>query len=130
LHDRFLSLRTRTRTGAPLGRIFSVIQQTWQVADDPRRTKPKETAIATRRTAADAADVAHDAAVAFRSHGFHKASGAWWGADGELFHRFLVAPDRPQRRSPLLLGIGVAALALVAIGARRSADQRSPKAGA
>ena len=117
MHSRFLSSRTRTRSGAPLGRIFSVIRQTWNIADDPRRTKPRESAVATHRTAADAADLARDAAAAFRSHGFHKPSGAWWGAEDEDFHRFLVAPDRERRGAPVLLGLGALALALTAFAA-------------
>ena len=117
MHDRFLSSRTRTRSGAPLGRIFSVVRQTWRTADDPKRTKPKEAALATHRTASDAADLARDAATAFRTHGFHKPSGAWWASEGEHVHRFLVAPDRPGRAGPVLVGVGVAALALTALGA-------------
>ncbi|WP_372781925.1 hypothetical protein [Phenylobacterium sp.] len=117
LHDRFLSSRSRTRNGSPLGRVFSVIRQTWLVTDDPKKTKPREQALATHRTASDAADLARDAASAFRSHGFHKPSGAWWAADGELFHRFQVAGDRRVRATPVLLGLGVAALALTALGA-------------
>ncbi len=94
-----------------------MIRQTWQTVDDPKRTKPKELALATSRTASDAADVARDAAAAFRSHGFHKPSGAWWASDGPEFHRFLVAPDHRERGATLLLGLGVAALALTALGA-------------
>ncbi len=116
LHERFLSLRSRTRAGAPLGRIFSVIRQTWEITDDPRKIPPKEEPLATGRTASDAADLARDAASAFGTHGFHKPSGAWWATEGKLFHRFLVATDR-RRAAPLLVGLGVTALALTAIGA-------------
>jgi hypothetical protein len=119
LHDRFLSSRTRTRTGAPLGRVFSVIQQTWRITDDPRKTKPKELALATGRTASDAADVARDAAEAFASSGFHKASGAWWASEDGAFHRFLITRDRRGGMAPALLGLGVAALALTALVAAR-----------
>jgi hypothetical protein len=117
MQDRFLSARTRTRSGARLGRVFSVVRQTWLTADDPRRTKPKETALATHRTASDAADLARDAATAFGVHGFHKPSGAWWASEGEHFHRFLVAPDRSRHAGPVLVGVGIAALALTALGA-------------
>jgi hypothetical protein len=117
LHSRFLSSRTRTRSGAPLGRVFSVVRQTWSITDDPRRTKPSESALATHRTAADAADLARDAATAFRSHGFHKPSGAWWAAEGADFHRFLVAPDRRRRAAPVILGLGALALAVTAVAA-------------
>ena len=119
MHDRFLSSRTRTRTGAPLGRVFSVIQQTWRTSDDPRKTKPKEVALATSRTASDAADVARDAAGAFASSGFHKASGAWWASEDGEFHRFLITRDRRGGMAPALLGLGVAALALTALVATR-----------
>jgi hypothetical protein len=115
LHDRFLSSRTRTRAGAPLGRVFSVIRQTWRITDDPRKTKPEELALATNRTAADAADLARDAAAEYSTYGFHKPSGAWWAADGGFFHRFQVAPDRRGR--PILVGLGITALGLAAIGA-------------
>lgn len=115
MHDRFLSSRTRTRAGAHLGRVFSVIRQTWRITDDPRKTKPEELALATSRTAADAADLARDAAAAYATYGFHKPSGAWWAADDGLFHRFQVAPDRRGR--PILVGLGITALGLAAIGA-------------
>jgi hypothetical protein len=117
LHDRFLSSRSRTRAGAPLGRVFSVVRQTWEITDDPRKTKPREQALATSRTASDAADLARDAATGFRSHGFHKPSGAWWAVEDNLFHRFLVAGDRRVQAGPVLVGLGVAALALTALGA-------------
>ena len=115
MHDRFLSSRTRTRAGAHLGRVFSVIRQTWRITDDPRKTKPEELALATSRTAADAADLARDAAAAYATYGFPPPSGAWWAADDGLFHRFQVAPDRRGR--PILVGLGITALGLAAIGA-------------
>jgi hypothetical protein len=125
LHDRFLNYRSQTRAGARLGRVFSVIEQTWALSDDPKKVRPNETALATHRTAAEAADLARDAADRFRAHGFHKPSGAWWGADDGKFHRFLVAPDRRARAGQMALGLGAAVLALAAIGAawrdRRSA---------
>jgi hypothetical protein len=97
--------------------VFSVIRQTWKITDDPQKTKPREQALATGRTASDAADLARDAAAAFRAHGFHKESGAWWAAEGKRFHRFLVAGDRGGRAGPVLLGLGVTAIALTALGA-------------
>jgi hypothetical protein len=119
VHDRFLSSRTRTRAGASLGRVFSVVQQTWRITDDPRATKPKELALATGRTASDAADVARDAAGALRNCGFHKASGDWWASEDGDFHRFLIVRDRRAPVGPVVLGLGVAALALTAMVARR-----------
>lgn len=47
---------------------------------------------------------------------FHKPSGAWWASDGDVFHRFLVAPDRARPGPPVLLGLGVLALAVTALG--------------
>lgn len=117
MHDRFLSSRSRTGSGAPLGRVFSVVRQTWAISDDPKKIKPKDLALATRRTASDAADLARDAAAAFRSHGFHKPSGAWWASDGKQFHRFVVAADRRSRSVAVMLGLGLAALGLTALGA-------------
>ena len=125
MHERFLSLRSRTRAGAPLGRVFSVIRQTWEITDDPRKTPPKEAPLATGRTASDAADLARDAASAFQSHGFHKPSGAWWATEEKLFHRFLVATGRRRRAAPLLVGIGVTALALAALGAALRARRKT-----
>lgn len=117
MHDRFLSSRSRTRSGAALGRVFSVVRQSWAISDDPKKTKPRDVALATSRTASDAADLARDAAAAFHSHGFHKPSGAWWGSDGKQFHRFVVASDRRGRGVPVILGLGVAALGLTALRA-------------
>jgi hypothetical protein len=117
LHDRFLSSRSRTRPGAALGRVFSVVMQTWALSDDPKKTKPADVALSTGRTASDAADLARDAAGAFRSYGFHKPSGAWWGSDGKEFHRFVVTADRRRLGVPLVLGLGLAALGLTALRA-------------
>ena len=125
MHERFLSLRSRTRAGAPLGRVFSVVRQTWELTDDPRKVRPKEQPLATGRTASDAANLARDAASAFQSHGFHKPSGAWWATEETLFHRFLVATDRRPRAAPLLVGIGVTALALTALGAALRARRKT-----
>jgi hypothetical protein len=121
-HDRFLKSRSHLH-GAPLGRVFGVVQETWKTSDDPKAVKPVQVELASRRTASDAADLAREAALAYDQHGFHKASGAWWGSDGEYFHRFLVAAGR-KRHANLLLGLGVAALGAVAVGA---AIQSNPK---
>lgn len=115
MHERFLGYRSRTRAGAPLGRVFSVIRQSWALSADPKKIKPQETALATHRTASDAADLAKEAAEAFRARGFHKPSGAWWGADDQQFHRFLVAADRRAPAGQVILGLGAAALAVAAV---------------
>ena len=120
MHDRFLAYRSQTRAGARLGRVFSVIEQTWALSADPKKVRPQETALATQRTAAEAADLARAAADRFGAHGFHKPSGAWWGADDGKFHRFLVAPERRPSGGQVALGLGAALLAIAAIGwARR-----------
>jgi len=119
LHDRLLSARSRTRPGAALGRIFGVTRQSWALTDDPRVTAPALETLATGRSAAEAADFARDAATAYASHGFHKPSGAWWGADAETFHRFLV---RPGSRAPFaaVAAMTVAGVAAVALSRRWS----------
>jgi hypothetical protein len=124
-HDRFLKSRTHLH-GAPLGRVFGVVQETWRVDDDPRKVKPDQTELASRRTASDAADLAREAALAYEQHGFHKASGAWWGSDGEHFHRFLVAAAK-KRHGGLILGLGVAALGAVAVGAAMQTGGKAAK---
>jgi hypothetical protein len=112
--DRFLNARRQVSRKASLGRAFSVIRESWRLTDDPRTTPPEVEVLATRRTASEAADLAREAAWGYKRHGFHKPSGAWWAADGEIFHRFVV---RPSSRAPAgalaaLALAGVAALAL------------------
>ena len=70
--------------------------------------------MATRRTASEAADLAREAAWSFKRYGFHKPSGAWWGADAETFHRFLV---RPSSRATVgaLAAVALAGLAALAL---------------
>ncbi|THD78508.1 MAG: hypothetical protein E7812_10970 [Phenylobacterium sp.] len=88
--------------------------ESWALSDDPAVKKPRREALATRRTASDAADLARNAAKAHPTHGFHKPSGAWWGADDGAFHRFVVHPDRHYGRTVLiasgLVGLGIALL--------------------
>ena len=116
-HDRFLRSRPRLPDGAALGRVFSVIQETWQTSADPKKTPPQQLQLVSRRSASDAADLAREAAMAYEQHGFHKQSGAWWGSDGVEFHRFVVAARRNRHGSGLLLGMGLAAIAATAVGA-------------
>jgi hypothetical protein len=105
-HDRFLNSRSKIESYGPLGRVFNVIRETWRLESDPRKTRPKLDVLTTRRSAADAADLARQAASGLDKHGFHKPSGAWWGSDGEHFHRFVVGVDRPGRTLlPLALGL-------------------------
>lgn len=61
--------------------------------------------------------MAREAAAGFPRHGFDKASGAWWGVEGELFHRITVAPKR-KRRVGLAIGLGAAGLASVLVASR------------
>ncbi|RAK60827.1 hypothetical protein DJ021_13915 [Phenylobacterium hankyongense] len=95
-----------------------MIRQTWLLSDDPRTDQPEIEVLATRRTASEAADVAREAALAFRRHGFHKPSGCWWGADEARFHRFSVRGQSP-RATASGIAVALAALATVAIIVRR-----------
>lgn len=79
--------------------------------DNPRNAKPERTELVSRRTASDAADLARAAAQAYAERGFDKRTGAWWGSDGERFHRFVVASGRRRGGFPVL-SLGVAALAV------------------
>lgn len=118
--QRFLRRRPTISTHAPLGRVFNVLRETWRLDDDPKRTAPDSSFIATGRSAAEAADLAREWAGRFQRHGFDKASGAWWAVEGERIHRVTVAPKR-RRPVGLALGLGAAGLAavLVARGVRR-----------
>ena len=118
--DRFLNARHSLSHKASLGRAFTVTRQTWRLTDDPQTTPPQVEVLATRRTASEAADLAREAAWAFKRYGFHKPSGAWWGADGETFHRFLV---RPSSRATFgaLAAVALAGVAAVALSRRKAA---------
>lgn len=74
--DCFLRHKTPTAKRASLRRVFGVTQETWALSEVPKTTAPKAAAVATRRTVADAADIAREGAAAYRRHGFHKPSGA------------------------------------------------------
>ena len=117
--DRFLNARHSLARKASLGRAFTVTRQSWRLTDDPRVTPPEVEVLATRRTASEAADLAREAAWEFKRYGFHKPSGAWWGADAETFHRFLV---RPGSRAPFaaVAAMTVAGVAAVALSRRWS----------
>jgi hypothetical protein len=121
--DRFLTHRIGDGRKAALGRVYNVTCERWRLTDDPQAVRPKAEIVAFGRTASDAADLARAAATAYPEHGFHKPSGAWWGADAERFHRFVVhAGRRRSARAPLAM-VGVAALAglgLVVTGRRRA----------
>jgi hypothetical protein len=119
--DRFLNARHRQSRKASLGRAFTVMRQSWKLADDPRVTPPEVEVLATRRTASEAADLARAAAWDFKRYGFHKPSGAWWGADAETFHRFVVRPGSGVAKAGALAVVTLAGFAAVAIARRRSA---------
>jgi hypothetical protein len=121
--DRFLNARHRQSRRASLGRAFTVTRQSWRLSDDPRATAPEVEVLATRRSASEAADLAREAAWSFKRYGFHKPSGAWWGADGETFHRFIVRPNS-RARTGALLALAVAGVAAVAISQRKPGSQR------
>ena len=124
--DRFLKHAPILEDGPVLGRVFAVTCETWALRDDPRAKAPETALMASRRTAADAADFAREAAETFPEHGFHKPSGAWWGSEGVHFHRFVVHVGR--KRTGVLLAaaglVGVAGLAAVGLlRARRRPDK-------
>ena len=109
--DRFLRHSTVISRQGALGRDFAVTQETWALTDDPQVTKPKRVTLATRRTAADAADLAREEAKAYPKSGFHKPSRSWWGADDTLFHRFVVHGER-RYGAALLVASGLAGVAI------------------
>jgi hypothetical protein len=88
--------------------------------DDPQRTPPAIERLVSARTASEAADLAREIALEHPRHGFHKPSGAWWGADQQYFHRVVVhAGRRRSMARPLGVAIlGVAALALIGLSRR------------
>ncbi|UTP38193.1 hypothetical protein M9M90_13295 [Phenylobacterium sp. LH3H17] len=108
--DRFLRHRPSIPSHRPLGLGYSLVRETWDIGADPKATRPILEVIASRRSAADAADLGRSSAQAFARHGFHKPSGAWWAAGQGLFHRFAVRP-RYRARTALVFGLGVAGLA-------------------
>jgi hypothetical protein len=122
--DRFLNARHRQSRKASLGRAFTVTRQSWRLNDDPRETAPEVEVMATRRSASEAADLAREAAWSFKRYGFHKPSGAWWGADGDMFHRFMVGPSS-RATAGALLAVAVAGMAAVAISQRKSGGRRA-----
>jgi len=123
--DRFLNARHRQSRKTSLGRAFTVTRQSWRLSDDPRETPPDVEVMATKRSASEAADLARQAAWGFKRYGFHKPSGAWWGADAESFHRFLIRSDSAAAAGALaaLTLAGVAAFAL----SRRRTGRRAAK---
>lgn len=115
------SKRSRTRLAGgsdALGRVFSVRRETWRLDQDPATEPPEVEVLASRRSAADAADLARDAVSGFRKRGYHKPTRSWWGAADGVFHRFRV--EGPRGRATLLaVGLGVAAAAVLLARRRR-----------
>jgi hypothetical protein len=122
--DPFLNARRQISSKASLGRAFSVVRQSWRLTDDPSVKAPKVEVLATRRTASEAADLARETAWSYRRYGFHKPSGAWWGADADTFHRFLVQRGALRLKSRALAAVALAGLAAFALSRRRSASSR------
>jgi hypothetical protein len=122
--DPFLNARAQISRKASLGRAFSVVRQSWRLSDDPSVKAPKVEVVATNRTASEAADLARDAAGSYRRYGFHKPSGAWWGADADTFHRFLVQGGGSGLKSRALAAVALAGLAAFALSRRRPAKPR------
>jgi hypothetical protein len=117
--DRFLNARHSLARKASLGRAFTVTRQSWRLADDPRITPPDVEIMATRRSASEAADLAREAAWGFKRYGFHKPSGAWWGADADNFHRFMVRPSS-RATAGALAAVALAGVAAVALSRKRA----------
>lgn len=77
--------------------------------------------VASRRSASDAADIARVQAAALPRSGYHKPSRAWWGVEGDRFHRFVVQAS-PQRKAVLALSAGLVGLGVLALIRRRKPD--------
>ena len=120
--NRFLRHRSGLSKTASLGRVFNVTRETWRLTDDPNAVAPQTELLVSRRSASDAADLAREAAETYRRHGFHKPSGAWWGADDDCFHRFMVHAGRQDATAALVLVSGLAGLAALALVRRRRAS--------
>jgi hypothetical protein len=119
--ERFLRHGPALPKAPALGRAFAVTRETWRLTDDPKTVRPATEVLVTRKTASEAADLARSAAEAFAEHGFHKPSGAWWGSDGELFHRFAA---RPRGKNAGLILAASAGLALTAALLSRRGGRR------
>lgn len=126
-HERFLGHRSVVSRKGRLGREYAVTQESWRLSDDPKRVRASTEILSARNTAADAADAAREAAVAYGEHGFHKPSGAWWGSDGDHFHRFVVHAGGNPWPARLLVVSGLLGVTLTLVG-RATAGRRS-KAG-
>lgn len=117
--------------GAALGRVYRVVRETWRLKDDPELISPEVEVIASRKSAADAADMAREAAARFKRRGFHKPSRAWWASDGKSLHRFRVeAPPRPKGLT-VALASAVAGLLVVGVAraVRRKRGERAGRSG-
>ena len=117
-HDRFLNSRSRIEPYAPLGRVFSVVKETWRLKDDPKKVRPRVELLTAHRSASDAADFAREAAEGQPQHGFHKASGAWWGSDGQNFHRFAITTRRTAGLAAVVLPLALAVAATLFLSRR------------
>lgn len=124
--EHFLKHRSRLSRHADLGRVFNVTRESWRLRDDPKVTPAKVLALASGRSASEAADLARARAEALPQHGYDKPSGSWWGADDESFHRFVVHPGRRRgQAAAVLAGSGlVAGLVAVALWRRQGAKRR------
>lgn len=125
LLNRVFGSQPLVQTSNALGRVFNVTRETWRLSDDPKLTSPKVELLVTSRTASDAADFARRAAFDYKRHGFHKPSGAWWGADAEQIHRIVVHAGRRRfvaRRLGFAL-VGVAVLSVIGFSQHRRASR-------
>jgi hypothetical protein len=108
--------------GAALGRIYRVIRETWRLKDDPELISPAVEVVASRRSAAEAADLAREAAARFKRRGYHKPSRAWWASDGKSLHRFRVEAPSPPKG--LTVALASAAAGLLVVTAARALQRR------
>jgi hypothetical protein len=125
--NRFLSKTPARPRKAALGRVTRVKRETWRLADDPQVVRPRVAVLAARKTASEAADLARQAAKSFPRHGFHKPSGAWWGADETHFHRFAVQAEPPAAR-PWLVGVALVGLFVATLSQRRGRSRKGDAA--
>jgi hypothetical protein len=116
--DRFLRHRPTVNSRTPLGRVYGVTRQSWKLEDDPARVLPRRAVIAIGRSASEAAQIAREHAAALGRTGFHKPSGAWWGVEDGLFHRFVVAP-RVHATPFMALAAGLLGVATFSLVRRR-----------
>lgn len=125
--NHFLRHGTGLSERASLGRTFDVTRESWRLSDDPNVVCPDTELLTSRQPASDAAELARKAAKSYPRHGFHKASGAWWGADDKGFHRFFMHAARPGASAAVFLMSGLAGTMALAVASYRGRGRRRAK---